>query len=54
MATKIPIAQKRLFGNVFVCRDCNKKIRTQAVRVISKRVKCPKCGSHAFRPIRKK
>ena len=54
MATKIAIAQKRMFANVFVCRDCNRKIRTQAVRVISGKVKCPKCNSHAFRPIRKK
>ncbi len=54
MAAKIPVAQKRLFADVFVCKDCNKKIRTQAVRVIAKKVKCPKCGSHAFRPVKKK
>src|SRR3989338_5239631 len=39
---------------VFICKDCSKKIRTQAVRVIAGKVKCPKCGSHAFRPVRKK
>ncbi len=54
MAAKIPIAQKRLFGNVFVCRDCNHKIRTQAVRVIAKKVKCTKCSGRTFRPVRKK
>jgi DNA polymerase II large subunit len=54
MATKIPIAQKRLFANVFVCRDCNHKIRTQPVRVISGKIKCVKCGGHIFRPVRKK
>lgn len=54
MATKIPIAQARLFGNVFVCRDCNHKIRTQAVRVIAKTVSCIKCRGHNFRPVRKK
>ena len=54
MATKIPIAQARLFGNVFICRDCNRKIRTQAVRVIARKVKCPGCGGHVFRPVRKK
>ena len=54
MAAKIPIAQKRLFGDVFVCRDCSHKIRTQAVRVIAKKVKCPKCSSRTFRPVRKK
>lgn len=54
MATKIPVAQKRLFHNVFVCKNCSRKIRTQAIRVVSKKVKCPKCGSKNFRPIRKK
>ncbi len=54
MAAKIPAAQKRLFGNVFVCRDCSHRVRTQAVRVIAKKVSCPKCGSHVFRPVRKK
>lgn len=54
MATKLPIAQKRLFGNVFVCKDCSHKARTQAVRVIAKKVRCIKCGSRAFRAVRKK
>ncbi|MDO8460170.1 MAG: hypothetical protein Q7S74_03610 [Nanoarchaeota archaeon] len=54
MATKILAAQKRMFGNVFVCKNCSKKIRTQAVRIIAGKIKCPRCSSHAFRPIRKK
>lgn len=54
MATKLPIAQKRLFANVFVCKDCSKKVRTQSVRVIAGKVSCPRCGSHVFRPVRKK
>jgi Zn finger protein HypA/HybF involved in hydrogenase expression len=54
MATKIPVAQKRMFHNVFVCKDCRKKVRTQAVRVVARKVRCPRCGSHAFRQIKKK
>lgn len=54
MATKLPIAQTRLFGNVFVCRDCNHRIRTQSVRVIAKKVSCVKCKGRSFRPVRKK
>ncbi len=54
MAAKLPVAQTRMFSNVFVCRDCNKKIRTQAVRVIAGKIKCPRCSGHTFRPIRKK
>jgi Zn finger protein HypA/HybF involved in hydrogenase expression len=54
MAAKIPIAQKRLFGGVFICKECSHKIRTQAVRVMARKVRCPKCKSTAFRAMRKK
>lgn len=54
MATKLAAAQTRMFHDAFVCRDCKRKIRTQAVRVIAKKVKCPGCGGYSFRPIRKK
>ena len=54
MATKIPVAQARMFGNVFICRECNHRIRTQPVRVTQRLVKCVKCGSRSFRPVRKK
>jgi len=54
MAAKLPAAQKRMFENVFICRDCSKKVRTQAVRVIAKKVKCPRCGRRSFRPIKRK
>ena len=54
MATKIPVAQKRMFQNVFVCKDCNKKIRTQAGRILAGKVRCNRCGGHAFKPVRRK
>jgi predicted RNA-binding Zn-ribbon protein involved in translation (DUF1610 family) len=54
MAAKMLVAQNRMFMNVFVCRDCNKKIRTQTVRILAGKIKCPRCGRHAFRPIKKK
>jgi Zn finger protein HypA/HybF involved in hydrogenase expression len=54
MAAKIPIAQARMFNNVFVCRDCNRRVRTQPTRVIAKKVSCPGCGGHTFRPVRRK
>ena len=54
MATKIPTAQQRLFRNVFVCKDCSKKVRTQPVRVIAGKIKCPRCGSRSFRAIKRK
>ncbi|MEK6928182.1 MAG: hypothetical protein AABX11_07145 [Nanoarchaeota archaeon] len=54
MATKIPLAQNRLFGNVFICRECNHRVRTQPVRVIAGKIRCIKCGGKVFRPVRKK
>jgi len=54
MATKILIAQKRMFHNVFVCKVCGKKIRTQMMRILAGKIKCPRCTGHAFRPVRKK
>lgn len=54
MATKIPVAQQRMFTNVFVCKKCCHKIRTDPVRILNGKVKCRKCGSRAFRQIKKK
>jgi ribosomal protein L40E len=51
---KIPAAQARLFKNIFVCKECKTKIRTEPIRVISGKVRCRKCKSNRLRPIRKK
>ena len=51
---KIAATQARLFKNIFVCKDCKSKIRSDSLRVISGKAKCRKCGSHALRPIRRK
>jgi len=54
MATKLPVAQKRLFGDVFICKKCSKKIRSQAVRILAGKVKCPRCDAKAFRAVKKR
>lgn len=54
MATKIPAAHNRLFKNVFICRDCNQKVRAEALRITSKQVMCPRCSGRTFRPVRGK
>lgn len=54
MATKIAVAQQRLFSNMFVCKNCSHKTRTQATRILAGKVRCRKCGSKALRTIRKK
>ncbi len=51
---KLPAAQARLFKNIFICKECKSRIRTQPLRVIAGTVRCRKCRSNALRPIRKK
>lgn len=51
---KLAAAQARLFKNIFVCKECKAKIRTEPIRVINGKVRCRKCKSNKLRPIRKK
>ena len=54
MATKIPEAQNRLFKNMFVCKECQSKIRAEPLKIMTGKVKCRKCKRKAFRPINRK
>lgn len=49
MATPNPIAQARLFRNVFICMRCNAKIRADPIKVKSGKVRCRKCGYKGLR-----
>ncbi|MBI2124429.1 hypothetical protein HYT92_01425 [Candidatus Pacearchaeota archaeon] len=51
---KIPEATRRMFKNVFVCKSCSAKIRSDPKKVLDGKVKCRKCKKKVFRPIRKK
>lgn len=50
---KFEEATNRLYKNVFVCKKCKSKIRTNISKVLQKKVKCRKCNSKAFRPIKR-
>ena len=54
MATKIPVAQQRMFKNVFICKNCGSKIRADPRKIIEGKIKCRKCRKTAFRAVRKK
>ena len=54
MATKIPETQNRLFKNVFICKRCKSKIKSDALKILAGKVKCRKCKGTAFRPIKRK
>lgn len=51
---KLPAAQARLFQNIFVCKNCKRKVRAEARKIIEGKVSCRKCQKKVFRPIRKK
>ncbi len=52
--SKIPEATTRLFKNVFVCKNCQSKIRADPQKIMRGKVRCRKCGKKAFRPINRK
>lgn len=51
---KIPEAQNRLFKNVFVCKNCQSKIKADTQKILKRKIKCRKCNKTAFRPLKKK
>ena len=53
MATKFPEAQNRIYKNIFVCKKCKTKKRTDMQKILQGKVKCRNCGSKAFRAIKK-
>ena len=50
---KFPEAQMRLFGHVYVCRNCKAKIRSNPQKINLGKQKCRSCGKKVFRPIKK-
>ena len=51
---KIQEATNRLFKNVFVCKNCQSKIRADAQKILKSKVRCRKCKKIAFRPLKRK
>lgn len=50
---KFPEAVARIFYKVFVCKKCKKKIRGNVLKIVQGKIACPRCGSRAFRAIKK-
>ena len=51
---KIPEANKRMFGNIFICKNCGSRVRSEPRKIIEGKVRCRKCQKRAFRVVRKK
>ena len=51
---KIAEAQNRMFKNIFVCKKCQTKIRSDPQKIKNGKVKCRNCKGTAFRTLKKK
>jgi len=51
---RFPEAEARTLRNIFICKRCKSKIRSQSSKVMTGRISCRKCGSKSLRPVRKK
>ena len=51
---KIKEAHNRIFKNMYVCKKCRTKIRSDPQKILKGKVKCRKCKKTAFRPLKKK
>ena len=51
---KFPEANARLFKDIFVCRKCKSKMRTNNMKVLAGIVRCRKCKYGSLRPKKKK
>jgi ribosomal protein L40E len=51
---KIEEASNRLFKNIFVCKNCQTKVKSEPQKILKGKVKCRKCKKKSFRPLKKK
>jgi len=51
---KFAEADVRKFRNVFVCRKCKTKRKAPNMKIAQGKVTCRRCGSKAFKAVRKK
>ncbi len=50
---KFPEAEARLFTRVYICMRCGARLRADAVKVKTGKVKCRKCRHKELRAIKK-
>ncbi len=51
---KFPEAEARLFRHKFACKKCKTVVKAPSSKIIAEKISCRRCGSKAFRPLRKK
>ncbi len=51
---KFTEAMDRIIRNIYVCKNCKTRLRSNAVKILGGKVKCRSCGKKAFRAVRKK
>ncbi|MCX6742143.1 MAG: hypothetical protein NTX24_03130 [Candidatus Pacearchaeota archaeon] len=50
MAGKIEAIQGRIFKNIFICKKCGAKLRTESRKIAEGKVRCRTCKGDVFRP----
>ena len=51
---RFPEAVARMFGRVYVCKKCKTKRKADPSKIRAGKIKCKKCNSKSFRPIKSK
>lgn len=51
---KLAPTQGRIFKNIFVCKNCKGKMRSDPLKILQGKIRCRKCNEKDFRPIKKK
>ncbi|MFT4250474.1 MAG: hypothetical protein ACMXYD_03880 [Candidatus Woesearchaeota archaeon] len=49
-----PEATKRLFTNIYVCKQCKSKLRAPPLKIQAGKISCRKCKAKRMRPVRRK
>jgi formylmethanofuran dehydrogenase subunit E len=51
---KLAPTQARIFKNIFICKNCKRRVRAEPLKILNNKIVCRKCSEKDFRPIRKK
>lgn len=49
-----PEAEARLYKNVYICKQCERKVKVPVNKILANKGVCRKCSSNNLRPVRKK
>ncbi len=51
---KLAVAHTRMFKNLFLCKNCNAKVKVDSKKILDGKVSCRRCKGKKFRAVKKK